>query len=164
MRIYVYLGAMKKRLIQTPMRPFIWILSFILVSGLVFGISLKNEDPNKDKLLLEIISYVLDRGHYDPKEINDAFSENVYMNFLENIDGQHRFFLKSDIKNFDSYKYQIDDEIKNAPIIRHDKDKIMDLELRYTPSKVSGKISSRTQVITLLEEEIVFFARNYLPT
>ena len=36
------------------------------------------------------------------------------MNFLENIDGQHRFFLKSDIKNFDSYKYQIDDEIKNA--------------------------------------------------
>jgi|TARA_B110000503_G_scaffold19010_1_gene28238 carboxyl-terminal processing protease len=116
MRIYVYLGAMKKRLIQTPMRPFIWILSFILVSGLVFGISLKNEDPNKDKLLLEIISYVLDRGHYDPKEINDAFSENVYMNFLENIDGQHRFFLKSDIKNFDSYKYQIDDEIKNAQV------------------------------------------------
>ena len=49
------------------MRPFIWILSFILVSGLVFGITLKNEDPNKDKLLLEIISYVLDRGHYDPK-------------------------------------------------------------------------------------------------
>ena len=58
MRIYVYLRAMKKRLTQRPMKPFIWILSFILVSGLVFGISLKNEDPNKDKLLLEIISYV----------------------------------------------------------------------------------------------------------
>ena len=34
------------------MRPFIWILSFILVSGLVFGITLKNEAPNKDKLLI----------------------------------------------------------------------------------------------------------------
>ena len=96
------------------MRPFIWILSFILVSGLVFGITLKNEDPNKDKLLLEIISYVLDRGHYDPKEINDAFSENVYMNYLENIDGQHRFFLKTDITTFDSYRYRIDDEIKST--------------------------------------------------
>jgi len=116
MRIYVYLRAMKKRLTQSPMKPFIWILSFILVSGLVFGISLKNEDPNKDKLLLEIISYVLDRGHYDPKEINDAFSENVFMNYLENIDGQHRFFIKSDIKNFDSYRYRIDDELKNTQV------------------------------------------------
>ena len=98
------------------MRPFIWILSFILVSGLVFGITLKNEDPNKDKLLLEIISYVLDRGHYDPKEINDAFSENVYMNYLENIDGQHRFFLKTDITTFDSYRYRIDDEIKSTEL------------------------------------------------
>ena len=98
------------------MRPFIWILSFILVSGFVFGITLKNEDPNKDKLLLEIISYVLDRGHYDPKEINDAFSENVYMNYLENIDGQHRFFLKTDITTFDSYRYRIDDEIKSTEL------------------------------------------------
>jgi carboxyl-terminal processing protease len=107
---------MKKRLTQRPMRPFIYILSFILVSGLVFGISLKNEDPNKDKLLLEIISYVLDRGHYDPKEINDAFSENVFMNYLENIDGQHRFFIKSDINTFDSYRYRIDDELKNTQL------------------------------------------------
>lgn len=98
------------------MRPFIWILSFILVSGLVFGITLKNEAPNKDKLLLEIISYVLDRGHYDPKEINDTFSENVYMNYLENIDGQHRFFLKTDITTFDSYRYRIDDEIKSTEL------------------------------------------------
>jgi hypothetical protein len=44
------------------MRSFIWLLSIILVSGLLFGFSLKNEDPNKDKLLLEIISYVLERG------------------------------------------------------------------------------------------------------
>ena len=78
--------------------------------------TLKNEDPNKDKLLLEIISYVLDRGHYDPKEINDAFSENVYMNYLENIDGQHRFFLKTDITTFDSYRYRIDDEIKSTEL------------------------------------------------
>jgi len=83
---------------------------------LIFGITLKNEDPNKDKLLLEIISYVLDRGHYDPKEINDAFSENVYMNYLENIDGQHRFFLKTDITTFDSYRYRIDDEIKSTEL------------------------------------------------
>ena len=98
------------------MRKYIWILSFILISGLVFGFTLKNQDPNKDKLLIEIISYVLDRGHYDPKEINDAFSENVFMNYLENLDGQHRFFLNADIRNFESYRFKIDEELKSAKI------------------------------------------------
>ena len=104
------------RLKILSIRPFVWILSFILLSGFVFGITLKKENPNKDKLLLEIISYVLDRGHFDPKDINDVFSENVYMSYLENIDGQHRFFLKSDINSFNSYRYLIDDEIKNTQV------------------------------------------------
>jgi len=107
---------MKMRLKILSMRPFVWILSFILLSGFVFGISLKKENPNKDKLLLEIISYVLDRGHFDPKDINDVFSENAYMSYLENIDGQHRFFLKSDINSFNSYRHLIDDEIKNTQV------------------------------------------------
>jgi len=98
------------------MRKYIWILTCILVSGIVFGFSLKNEDPNQDKLLIEIISYVLDRGHYDPKEMNDTFSENVFMNYLDNLDGQHRFFLNSDIKTFEPFRYQIDDEVKKAQI------------------------------------------------
>jgi carboxyl-terminal processing protease len=104
------------KLMQTRMRSFIWLLSLILVSGLVFGFNLKNDDPNKDKLLLEIISYVLERGHYSPKEIDDAFSENVYMDYLNNLDGQHRFFLQSDINSFQSYKYKIDDQIKSAEL------------------------------------------------
>jgi len=107
---------MKIRLKILSMRPFVWILSFILLSGFVYGITLKKENPNKDKLLLEIISYVLDRGHFDPKDINDEFSENVYMSYLENIDGQHRFFLKSDINAFNSYRYLIDNEIKNTQV------------------------------------------------
>ena len=98
------------------MRSFILPLSLILVSGLLFGFSLKEEDPNKDKLLLEIISYVLERGHFSPKDINDSFSENVYMNYLNDLDGQHRFFLQSDINSFESFKYQIDDQIKNTEL------------------------------------------------
>lgn len=94
------------------MRKYIWILSFILISGILFGYTLKNEDPNKDKILLEIISYVLNRGHFDPKDFNDTFSENVFTNYLENLDGQHRFFLNSDINTFEAYRFKIDDELK----------------------------------------------------
>ena len=97
---------------NTSMRNYIWILPFILITGFVFGYTLNNDDPKKDKLLLEIISYVLDKGHYDPKDFNDEFSENVFSNYLENIDGQHRFFLNSDIKSFESYRFKIDNELK----------------------------------------------------
>ena len=92
------------------------IFTFFLIIVLFIGFTKQNEDPKKDKLLIEIISYVIERGHYDPKEINDDFSENVYMNYLENLDGQHRFFLKNDIDSFNTYFYKIDDEIKNAQI------------------------------------------------
>ncbi len=92
------------------------IFTFFLIIVLFIGFTKQNEHPKKDKLLIEIISYVIERGHYDPKEINDNFSENVYMNYLENLDGQHRFFLKNDIDSFYKYFYKIDDEIKNAQI------------------------------------------------
>ena len=74
------------------------------------------ENPDKDKLLIEVITYVLQRGHYDPKEINDDFSEHVFNNYIEGIDGQHRFFLQSDINNFRRYKNEIDDQIKEADV------------------------------------------------
>ena len=109
-------GRHKDEKNYTLMRKYNWILLFILIGFLGFGLTLKNEEPNKDKLLLEIISYVLNRGHYDPKNINDTFSENVFSYYLENLDGQHRFFLNSDIKNFEIYRYKIDDEIKNTKI------------------------------------------------
>ena len=103
--------------IKSPyIRPFIWISAFLLVSGLIFGITYKEQDPNKDKLLLEIISYVLDRGHYDPKDINDDFSKNVFMSYLENLDGQHRFFLQQDINSFNAYKFRLDDQINDAKL------------------------------------------------
>ena len=82
------------------------IFTFFLIIVLFIGFTKQNEDPKKDKLLIEIISYVIERGHYDPKEINDNFSENVYMNYLENLDGQHRFFLKNDIDSFYKYFYK----------------------------------------------------------
>ena len=32
------------------------------------------EDPDKDKLLVDLITYVLERGHYDAKSLDDDFS------------------------------------------------------------------------------------------
>jgi len=73
-----------------------------------------NQNNEKDKLLIEIISYVIERGHFDPKNIDNEFSEKMFDEFIENMDGQHRFFLNSDIRNFKKYKYDLDDQIINS--------------------------------------------------
>jgi carboxyl-terminal processing protease len=70
------------------------------------------DNPDKDKLLIQLITYLLDQGHFDPKEINDDFSENVFEDYLNNIDPFKRYFYASDIKEFEAYKNQLDDQIK----------------------------------------------------
>lgn len=76
----------------------------------------KTEDPEKDKLLLELLTYVLEKGHYSPVEINDTFSKEVYDKYITGIDPTKRFFLSSDIKEFDQYKQVIDDMIKTKDL------------------------------------------------
>ncbi|WP_179333482.1 carboxy terminal-processing peptidase [Winogradskyella costae] len=74
--------------------------------------SKKFEDPDKDKLLIQLISYLLDQGHFEPKDINDDFSSHVYDSYLNNLDPFKRYFYESDIKEFEAYKNKIDDQIK----------------------------------------------------
>ncbi len=74
------------------------------------------DDPDKDKLLLDLITYVLQKGHYDPKDINDQFSAEVYEDFINGLDPLKRYFLASDIADFSKYKTEIDDQIKNKDL------------------------------------------------
>src|SRR6056300_1718535 len=72
------------------------------------------ENNDKDQLLLELISFVLEKWHFSPETINDEFSEKVFEDFIDDLDPLKRIFLASDIKDFEVYRYQIDDEIKNV--------------------------------------------------
>ncbi|MDV7138130.1 carboxy terminal-processing peptidase [Maribacter sp. TH_r10] len=74
------------------------------------------ENDDKDKLLLDLITYVLERGHYEPKSIDDDFSVHVFEDFIDVLDPTKRYFLQSDITEFEQYKFQIDDQINNTDI------------------------------------------------
>ncbi|WP_291868271.1 carboxy terminal-processing peptidase [Maribacter sp.] len=74
------------------------------------------ENDDKDKLLLDIITYVLEKGHYEPKAIDDDFSVRVFEDFIDILDPTKRYFLESDIEEFEQYKFQLDDQIKNTDI------------------------------------------------
>lgn len=91
------------------------LILFIAVAACSFTQkSFENDD--KDKLLLDLITYVLERGHYEPKPLDDRFSSSVFDDFIEVLDPTKRYFLQSDIKEFEKYRFVIDDEIKNTDI------------------------------------------------
>ncbi|MDC8000843.1 carboxy terminal-processing peptidase [Aequorivita todarodis] len=93
----------------------LFLAVFVAVASCSFTTKEFN-DPDKDKLLLDLITYVLQKGHYDPKDINDAFSADVYENFIKGLDPLKRYFLASDIAEFSKYKTEIDDQIKNKDL------------------------------------------------
>ena len=76
----------------------------------------QTSDPEKDRLLVELITFVVERGHYDPADIDDEFSKGVYKSYLESIDPSKRFFIQSDIDEFSKYETQLDDMILNKDL------------------------------------------------
>ena len=91
-------------------------LTFILGLASCSFTSSNFDQTNKDKLLLQLISYVLDQGHFVKKEINDDFSSKVFNEYLNIIDPYKRYFYKSDIEEFKKYEDQLDDKFINAEI------------------------------------------------
>lgn len=73
-------------------------------------------DPEKDKMLLELLVFVIERGHYDPAAIDDKFSAGVYKDYIEALDPSKRFFLQSDIDEFAKFQTQLDDQIKGKDL------------------------------------------------
>ena len=96
-----------------------FVFAFVLLLIAVASCSFTNksfETDDKDKLLLDLITYVLERGHYEPKDINDDFSVSVFEGFIEAVDPTKRYFLEEDLMEFEKYKFQLDDQIRNTEI------------------------------------------------
>lgn len=89
----------------------------ILVAGLwSFIPSKKVTGDDKDKMLIELLSFVLEKGHFSPIELNDEFSKKAYASYIESLDPTKRYFIQSDISEFQKYELAIDDMIRNKDL------------------------------------------------
>jgi carboxyl-terminal processing protease len=70
-----------------------------------------NTDPEKDKILVSILKNILTRGHFVVKDMNDDFSEEVFISFIEGLDPSKRYFTQKDLKEFSKFKYEIDNQL-----------------------------------------------------
>ena len=78
--------------------------------------SKKFSNPDKDKLLIQIITFVLEQGHFDPIALDDAFSAELFSDYIEIVDPVKRYFYESDYKDFEKFKLTIDDQLKVTDI------------------------------------------------
>ncbi len=98
-------------------KSFLVLMITVIVSAASCSFTTKvKNDPDKDKLLIDLISYVLGKGHYDAKDMNDDFSKEVFSDYIDALDPLKRYFYKSDIDEFKKYEKLIDDEIRDKRI------------------------------------------------
>jgi carboxyl-terminal processing protease len=89
----------------------------IVVAGLwSFIPSKKLTGDDKDKMLIELLSFVLEKGHFSPIELNDEFSKKAYASYIESLDPTKRYFIQSDITEFQKYELAIDDMIRSKDL------------------------------------------------
>ena len=74
------------------------------------------DNPDKDKLLMQLVTYLLEQGHFQPKDFNDEFSKEVYSRFLNQVDPFKHYFYASDIETFRQYETELDDQIQNYDV------------------------------------------------
>lgn len=70
----------------------------------------------KETVLLQTLIQGLEQMHYNPRSIDDSFSEDLYKLYLERLDGGKRFLLQSEVDQLKPYEKQLDDQIKRSDL------------------------------------------------
>lgn len=70
------------------------------------------DDLRRD-LLLKVITFAINSGHYDPGNIDNEFSEKAFDFYIDNLDYAKRFLLKEDIDKLAKYRLELDDALNN---------------------------------------------------
>ncbi len=65
---------------------------------------------------LKEIVYSLNKKHYNKIAINDELSSNLLDNYLKSLDPSRVYFYQKDIKEFESLRYKLDDQINQSKV------------------------------------------------
>jgi len=79
---------------------------------LFFSFSSFAQDNEKSCDILQKISALIQREHYNPKPIDDSLSVYVFETLLGNLDADKNIFLKTEYEYLSKYKYKLDDYLK----------------------------------------------------
>ncbi|RLD62408.1 MAG: tail-specific protease [Bacteroidetes bacterium] len=100
---------MKNRIIKY------FAIPIILISASMITLAYRNNDDGlRRELVLKVIDFAIENGHYHPGNIDDGFSEKVFDLYIERLDFGKRFLLQEDIDELSEFKNEIDNEFKDV--------------------------------------------------
>ncbi|MCD4698529.1 MAG: carboxy terminal-processing peptidase [Bacteroidales bacterium] len=90
-------------------------LAVLLLSvSLIVLAARSNGDELRRDLLLKVVSFAVNTGHYNPADINDDFSEKAWGLYIDRIDYAKRFLLQEDVDKLAAYKLDLDDALEEV--------------------------------------------------
>jgi carboxyl-terminal processing protease len=123
------------------------------------------ETDNKDKLLIDLITYVLEKGHYSPKDLDDQFSTEAFSRFIKGMDPLKRYFLASDIETFEKYRLSIDDQLINKELVFFDEVyKVLSKRIEEAESRYERLLSDSFDLFSPSVVEIDYDQMSYVNT
>mgnify|MGYP001812442893 CR=1 FL=1 len=64
----------------------------------------------------ELIIQFIEKSHYNHVAVDDELSSKVLDFLIESLDNNRLYLLKGDIEFFDTYRYELDDMVRNRPL------------------------------------------------
>ncbi|MCP5346220.1 MAG: carboxy terminal-processing peptidase [Gammaproteobacteria bacterium] len=58
----------------------------------------------------------LEEKHYSKVDVDDDFSSELFDNYVDVLDGSRLYFLQDDVADFETYRYILDDSLKNGSV------------------------------------------------
>jgi len=66
----------------------------------------------RQNLVCKEVASLISKYNYKKVNLNDSLSAVVYDRYIKKLDPDHNYLLASDIKAFNNFKYQLDDDVK----------------------------------------------------
>lgn len=101
-------------MINRKVLPFVLI---IMVAGVFWAFQSRGgngEGLTNQEKLLTTLGAIIQQNHYEPKALNDNFSQQIFKKYLVAVDPDKNIFLHSDIQSLKKFENSIDDEINGA--------------------------------------------------
>jgi carboxyl-terminal processing protease len=89
----------------------VMLLPALVLLTLAFCFRQTNQN---ETLLARAVVDVLESSHYEPKQVDDNFSKQLFHLYLKRLDGDKRFFLKNDIDSLMQYETNLDNQARTG--------------------------------------------------
>jgi carboxyl-terminal processing protease len=93
---------------------FLYAAAFFLLAGSACAsdstrVAYKAINPEEQQaVVLQAIKQLMSSYHYNKIKIDDQFSSKALDNYIKHLDPSRMYFIESDIKSFEKYRYELD--------------------------------------------------------